>query len=372
MYAMSKRSQTASVYAPPTVSSSQSPDCTPPRRLHWLGALSVCAVGVVGPALVEEGRLGLPLFGGAEGVFMFLTFSGYCAVLVAFAVTGVFVVAGRRIPAALLFGLAMLPACAGVVGALRVIATVRELEGTAPEIQSDMLGFLVQRAYPIASFGFAASGCALLVVVVLSALAHRAALAERSLDRQDGATGRATAAVVAGACVAVVALLLHSNADSPQAVAVGVACVLASLAAGTVAYRVHWLAVVSNDGERGWLWRRAALLPVSAALAVTCFEGSLFFSGIGGAAAAPIMGGLLLAATSAPLLMAASARRAAVRTLGVPFAAASVVIGASLVLLLLGSSRIARARAEGTHHAVVDAWRRSEPAPHKAPFDPDY
>jgi hypothetical protein len=36
----------------------------------------------------------------------------------------------------------------------------------------------------------------------------------------------------------------------------------------------HALALVSDVGERGWLWCRAALLPVSSVLAVAFFEGS--------------------------------------------------------------------------------------------------
>lgn len=356
--------QASSAYAPPIAD--VRPYRAPTPRLHWLGVLGACSLAIFGPGLVVDGRLGLPIFNGAEGVFMLLAYLGYCVVLAAFAVFGMLFVAGRRIPAAVLAGLAMLPAGAGVLGALRVIAANGQLEDATPEVQSDMLGFLARLAYPIASFGLAASGCALIVVVVLSAIAHRAALAHRSLDRQEGSTGRAIGALVAGSCVGVVTLFLHHNSDNPRAIAVGATCVLAAVAAGVLAHRIHLLALVDDERERGRLWRRAALLPVAAALAVACFEGSLFFNGFDALGAAPIVSTLILAATTAPLLLAPSPRRAALRTIGVPFAATSAVVGVSLVLLVVGGGRIVTARAEGTDHAAPDVWRK------KAATDPDW
>jgi hypothetical protein len=362
--------QTRSAYAPPIAAATRYRAPTP--RLYWLGVLVACAVAIVGPALVTDGRLGLPTFRGAEGVFMFLTFLGYCVVLAAYAVFGMLFVAGRRVPAALLLGMAMFPAGAGVIGALRMIAAREDVAGAGAEAESDMLGFLARLAYPVASFGFAASGCALLVVVALTGLAHRSALVQRTLNLHEGETARATGAVVVGTCVGVLALFVHSDVGNPRANAVVATCVLAAIGAGVMAQRMRVLAVVADDQERGWLWRRAALLPVSSALAVVCFEGAVFFGGRDSLAATPVLAGLLLAATAAPMLLAVAARRAARRTVGVAFLATSVVIVVSLALLVVGGNQIVAARAAGTDHAWLDRLRKSEPMPTKGPANPDW
>jgi hypothetical protein len=98
----------------------------------------------------------------------------------------------------------------------------------------------------------------------------------------------------------------------------------------------------------------------------------LYFDGFDGLSAAPIVSALLLGTTTAPLLSARSARRAALRTLGIPFAATTIVVAVSLALLMAGGGRIIAARAEGTDHAALDAWRRSEPPPRKGATDPDW
>jgi hypothetical protein len=141
----------------------------PTSRVHWLGVLAVTALGTLGPALVVDGRLGLPIFKGAEGVLMFLAFVTYCAVLVAFALLGVFFVLGRRIPAALFFGLAILPAGIGFFGWAKVLASREQVPDLNAEAASSMLHFVADIARPIAAFGLASSGCAFLVVVALAA-----------------------------------------------------------------------------------------------------------------------------------------------------------------------------------------------------------
>jgi hypothetical protein len=354
----------SSAYAPPAA------PITPKERtsrVNWLVVLAASGLGALGPALVVDAHIGWPIFKGAQGVLELLTYVVFCVVLAAFAILGMWFVAGKRIPAALFLGLAVLPACVGFFGWAKVLASREQLPDLDAETASSLLRFVADIARPIAAFGLASSGCALLVVGVLAILSHRTALAHRGLDSNpvdDGGTARGVGAVVIGLCPALVPLyfhptmvesvLFHGERWFDETIACGslavvAACVLGAAAAGVLARRLHLLALVQDDRERGWLWRRAALVPLSAALAVACFELSMFFAAggrDGGFGVAVFEAGLVLVAGILPLLCTLGPRRAGLRTVGAPFALSSAVLLASIGGLTAAAAHLASTQAE--------------------------
>ena len=341
-------------YTAPTASVPPERARTPYR--YWFGILVTCTLASLAPTLAVEARLGLPTFKGAVGDMIFLSFAAYCAVLVAFAVLGVFFVTGRRIPVAVFLGLSALPGCVGFVGWDRILAGRERLQSLNAQPAWEALSSVLHVARTILGFGLATSACAFVVVLVAAILAHRAALVRFGLDshplREEG-SGRVVASVVVAACSGLAPLFLEhdmimsvrrqsgpwfSSPVESAALAIVATCALGSVGAGLVASRIRLLAMVQDERERGWLWRRAALLPISAALAVVCFEMSLFFSGTdwaSGPGAASIEGAVVLIAVGMPLFLAKTPLTAAVRTLGVPFAlSCAVVLGEAAGLLV--------------------------------------
>ena len=381
----------SSAYAPPTAPITRPKERT--SRVYWLGVLAASALGALGPALVVDAHIGWPIFKGAQGVLELLTYVAFCAVLAAFAILGMWFVAGKRIPAALFLGLAVLPACVGFFGWAKVLTSREQVPDLDAEAASSMLRFVADIARPIAAFGLASSGCAFLVVVALAILAHRTALAHRGLDCHpvdDGGTARVIGAVMIGLCPALVPLYFHPTmVDSvlfhgerwfdetiaSGSLAVVAASVLGAAAAGVLARRLHLLALVQDDRERGWVWRRAALVPLSAALAVACFELSLFFAGGRnvGLGVVGLEAGLVLVAGSLPLLRTRGPRRAGLRTVGLPFALSSVVLLASMGGLTAAAAHLASTQAELARlqeEAVKIQQSRRSAAPPTYPYDP--
>ena len=124
--------------------------------------------------------------------------------------------------------------------------------------------------------------------------------------------------------------------------------------------------LVRDERERGWLWRRAALFPVCATLAVACFETSLFFGGRGWRGGLDVVGleaGLVLLGVGLPLLRVSGARKAGMRTIGVPFALSSTVVLASIAGVLVAVGHLRATEAELTRLTnEANVTRASRPA----------
>jgi hypothetical protein len=214
--------------------------------------------------LLEAGSAAIPI-----GV-------AYVAGVVAIGLIGHAAIRGRRAFAPLLLALAVLPAAVGLVTAA---ASVQSSGGASPELAGAMAGVAARAGVARASLGLAASTWSLMLLAWTALLAHRGALARAGVGapRGSGPVSRVVGVVFGLAAAALIPAISILGDRDARGESVLVVLVLAIVTLGVAAWDADRVAWLPNEDERRHAWTRAALVPISASLAVLCAAGGLHF-----------------------------------------------------------------------------------------------